>query len=183
MEVILVALIVSVIAPIMVAYLTNKQNRANKQMDWDRQDAVAREAKRQQNEVAAQAATAADLLLQAQRETASRTEEVARVAALTARDQSSQLRQIHTLVNSDMTAARQELLDQTRLLVVLYRKTLDDDKIAGRPSDSQDVKAYDDALVRVDQLQVILADRLAQQRLVEKEQAEIAATIKQEWRT
>jgi hypothetical protein len=148
--------------------------REEKLADWARQDARETAERERQEAVADKAAQAADLLLAEQRATRERTDEVAKLAAEQAALTASQLTQIHTLVNSDMTAARQELLDQTRLLVTMYEKTVDDDRMAGREPLPGDVKALDDAKAKVTELQRILADRLAQQRIVEKEQIEAA---------
>jgi uncharacterized membrane-anchored protein YhcB (DUF1043 family) len=170
MEVIFVAVIVSVIAPTLLAFLTNRQRITERRMDWDRQDAREKADRERQEAVAKQAAEAAELLLAEQRATKARTEEVAVLAARAASATDSQLKQIHTLVNSDMTAARQELLDQTRLLVSIYRKTIEDDRAAGREATPSDLAALDAAEAKVSELQGILADRLAQQRIVEQEQ-------------
>ena len=141
--------------------------RDEKLEDWARQDAVA-----------AQAAQAAELLLREQRETKSRTDEVAVVAAHAAAKVEVQLGElraqsadIHDLVNSDMTFARQELLDQTRMLLSLYRRAVEADVEAGREPLEADLQAIKDAEERVQQLRGILADRLAQQALVEERHA------------
>jgi hypothetical protein len=148
--------------------------REEKLADWARQDARETAERERQEKVADKAAQAADLLLAEQRATRERTDEVAKLAAAAAALTASQLTQIHTLVNSDMTQARKELLDQTRLLLAMYRQTIESDRAAGRQSLPADIKAVEDAEAKVEELQGILADRLAQQRLVEKEQLEAA---------
>ena len=45
-EVILVALIVSIISPVLMALLTGHQERKNKRLDWDRQDELTKRALR-----------------------------------------------------------------------------------------------------------------------------------------
>jgi hypothetical protein len=139
--------------------------RSEKLEDWARMDAVAEQAKQ-----------AAELLLRAQRDTKKRTDEVAALAAQSATTVGAQLAElkaqgndIHTLVNSDMTSARQELLDQTRILLNMYRKTIAADQMAGRESTPEDLQAVKDAEAKVSELQAILADRLTQQRLVEQQ--------------
>jgi len=149
--------------------------KEEKEADWARQDARETAERERQEQVAEQARVAAELLLAEQRLNRKATEEVKAVAANNAALVATQLKQIHTLVNSDMTMARRELLDQTRLLVGMYRKTVEDDEAAGRTPLPEDIKALTDAEARVTDLQGILADRLAQQRLVEKEQKEAAA--------
>ena len=44
MEVIFVALIVSIISPALMALLTGHQERKNKRLDWDRQDELTKRA-------------------------------------------------------------------------------------------------------------------------------------------
>lgn len=83
-ESIIVALIVSVLAPTIVAWQTNRSRRAEKREDWARLD-----------QVRDQAAEAARLLVQSNNVT------------------NSKLDVIHTLVNSNMTAAMQDALDST----------------------------------------------------------------------
>jgi hypothetical protein len=130
--------------------------RDEKREDWARQDAVAE-----------QAAKAAKLLLDAQAAQKARTDQVAKVAAQQSASVALQLQDIHTLVNSDMTAARQELLDQTRILLGIYERTIQADKDAGRTPRPEDVEALSDARAKVEELNAILADRLAQQKIVE----------------
>lgn len=117
MEVIVVALIVSVISPLMLAYITNKSRINEKREDWRRQDVVA-----------ARAAEVAERLLAKQEETTRQTKATAeqakeaasllvennKVVADTAVVTNSKLDIIHTLVNSNMTAALQGELDRSK---------------------------------------------------------------------
>lgn len=186
-QVIFVALIVSIFAPLIMAMLTGRQQRMSKQQDWDRQDQLAARAEAAAEALAARTAEAlritteeaatkvaetAHLLLEAQASQAQRTDEVARLAAKNQAIMTTQLIQIHTLVNSDMTAARQELLDQTRITLMMLRTIISDDVQAGRPSRPDDLQAITDTERRIDTLRAILADRLAQQKIVEREQQE-----------
>jgi len=99
MNVLVIALLASVVGPGILALLLGHQRSKEKSQDYQRQDDVAAEAKRQQDEVAEQArvaarllsdrqdeiATQADgvarLLLEAQKKTTRETDEVARLAA------------------------------------------------------------------------------------------------------
>lgn len=87
-----------------------------------------------------------------------------------------QLKTIHTLVNSDMTAARQAELDQVLVTLALLRKIATLDRVAGREPTEEDLAALDRTMERIGELRVLLADRLTQQLLVD--QAGIPATIK-----
>lgn len=99
MNTLYIALVVAVVGPVILSYVTGRQRKSEKAQDYERQDNVAAEAKRQQDEVAAQAAEAASLLatrqdeiaeqaervaqllLEAQKKTTKETDEVARLAA------------------------------------------------------------------------------------------------------
>jgi hypothetical protein len=169
-QVLAVAIVVSVIAPLITGWVTNRLRRAEKREEWERQDAREAAERHRQEEVARRLQAEQERI----REAADR---AADEAAIDRAATASQLMQIHTLVNSDMTAARQELLDQTRLLVNMYRRTIEEEEAAGRTPLPDDVKALADAVARAEELQGILADRLAQQRIVEKEQKEQADAV------
>ncbi len=148
-----------------------QQERAE---DNARQDLIAARAAA----VAAQTAKAAGLLLSAQQETIARTDEVARLAAeavskineqLTALDE--QGKKIHILVNSDMTAARTNERDQTKLTLVALKRVQALSASLGLPIDPTELEAISAAEVRIVKLDNILADRLAAQRIVDHDQA------------
>lgn len=154
------------LAPVVLMYLTSRERRRDKLEDYRRQDEVAAKVDR----AAAQAAVT-------QQANIRRTDEVARVAAAAAAEQRSQLKQIHTLVNSDMTAARQGELDQTRATLVMLKKIVAMDARDGRPPQAEDVAAIGATESRIKELQAILADRLVQMKAVEAEIRD-AATAK-----
>ena len=99
MNTLVIALLASVVGPSILALLLGHQRSKEKRQDYKRQDDVANEAKRQQDEVAEQAKVAAKLLsdrqdeiakqadgvakllLEAQKKTTRETDEVARLAA------------------------------------------------------------------------------------------------------
>jgi hypothetical protein len=99
MNTLYIALVVAVVGPVILSWITGRQRKTEKEQDYARQDAVALEAKRQQDEVAAQVAKdqkiladrqdevakqaegVAKLLLAAQTKTTLETDEVARLAA------------------------------------------------------------------------------------------------------
>jgi hypothetical protein len=109
-----------------LAYMTNKAARDSKAQDYAREDAVALAAENRdlasqerQAEVATQAAAAADLLLAANKRNTIANE---KTLAATERSASNteqiggKLDVIHGLVNSALTAAIQDTLDQTIML-------------------------------------------------------------------
>jgi len=107
--------------------------------------------------------------IEERREDFARQDAVAAAAKIVATNTASQLRQIHTLVNSDMTAARQGELDQTRLSLILLRKIVAMGAIAGRSATVDELAAIEETEKRITELEGILADRLAQLKIVEAE--------------
>ncbi len=192
---ILTAVFASITAPLILSHRTERMHREDQLEQYRREDEVAKRAQetaaslmaqQQQSataaatlvrQVAEQAAEAAAKLQAAQRESIKRTDEVARLAAQAAQKADAKLDQIdlqakriHTLVNSDMTAARQSELDQTREMVIVLRRVIDLANMRKVPPDPKDVTALENAILRVTDLEGVLADRLAQMRLVEAEQ-------------
>jgi hypothetical protein len=178
------------LAPALLASRTERMHREDREADYARQDEVARKAKEaadalmlQQKEaadaaaglvrqVASQVATTADDLKIAQAETIRRTNEVA-LAAKEASDQAIlKLDQIHTLVNSDMTAARQSELDQTRAMLVVLKRVVATAQGKHQEPEQADLDAIASTEGRIHELEQILADRLIQFR---KAQTDIEA--------
>jgi hypothetical protein len=138
------ALIASVIAPAVLLVLTGRQEAAKEE-----RQARIRAAERQADE-------------DRQDEVALRVEKVAQDAAAAQEANAGTLHDIHTLVNSDMTAARTAELTATRLLVASLRRN---------PDDAETSKAIEDGVARITELEQILADRLVAQRKVEADTA------------
>lgn len=93
-------------SPIILSVITANQRRKEKIEDYSRQDAVA-----------AQAAEAARLLLDAN-------ERVARQTATASTETQGQLRQIHTLVNSNLTQEMQARLVALDAQIVLTQEVM-----------------------------------------------------------
>jgi hypothetical protein len=141
----------SITAPLILAHRTERMHREDQLADYQRQDKVA--------QAAAQAAAIA--------------QEQARQAALKLDDLSAQTQRIHTLVNSDMTAARQEELDQAESLIVVLQRVIQLARDKGVMPDPADADALERTQRRRDQLELILADRLEQ---FHRSEAEAKAT-------
>jgi hypothetical protein len=140
--------------------------------DWRRQDEVAERVA----VAAKQAADAALLLVQAQEDTIARTDEVARVQAASDKRIVGQLlaideqgKKIHILVNSDMTAARTNERNQTMLTVLALRRVQALSRKLGLPVDLEEEESIVTAEGRIEELNQILADRLAAQHKVDAE--------------
>jgi hypothetical protein len=185
-------LAIAVLAPIIVAiYMANrvdKRHREDRAADWQRED--EKEAKRlkaaekvaaraetaasdlaaSQKKIADQAAVAAELLVASNERAAANAE-----LTLGKLDQiDKQAKRIHTLVNSDMTAARQEQLDQIRITVTVLKRVIDLAAKNGIKPDKQDVESLARAESRVAELESILADRAHQMQLVEAERERLS---------
>jgi hypothetical protein len=77
------------------------------------------------------------------------------------------LRETHTLVNSDMTAARTAELNQTKVTLGLLKKVIVLNKNVGLEPSEEDQAVVLETEARIGELAAILADRAAQQRLVD----------------
>ncbi len=130
----------AVIAPIVQSSILYRQRRRERLEDYERQDRIA-----------------------------AKVDQVADTAASNAISTNNQLKQIHTLVNSDMTAARQSELEQTRVSLALMRKLVAQDIAAGADISIEDRATIESTEARIKELEQILADRLVQLRIVEAE--------------
>lgn len=151
-----VAVVVSVIGPAIMGYLTNRAHRKEKLEDYARQDAVAAQAAEaarllsgRQDSIAAKADEAADLLLTSN-------VEVRKTAASTQK----KLDAIHVLVNSSMTAAMQSELDAKRSQVALMKEVIDLKHAAGVPPGESALAAIVAIDTVIGELQAKLNDRL-----------------------
>lgn len=161
--VIIVALFASTIGPVTLAHLTGKQRMKEKIEDWRRQDEVARRA----DEVAHQ-------LLEKQNETAAKTTEAAellvennKVVAKTARVTNEKLDVIHTLVNSNMTAALQAELDATQAQAVLMREVLQLREDQGKEPNEEALSVLEALDANIQKLAANLKDRLEQTKVAD----------------
>jgi hypothetical protein len=157
MSLIIVALIVALSA-IINLWITGYQRKSERREDYRRQD-----------EVAEKAAEAAKLLLVNQQRALVATEEVARVAATSTSSTNRQLERIHTLVNSDMTAALVGQRDQARLTLLALKKIIALDSDAGRPASPEDRASIEEVERQLAKLGEVLADRAKQQDIVDAE--------------
>ncbi len=139
-DTLLVAVVVSVIAPVIQSHFVNRARRYEKKLDWQRQD-----------EVAAKAEEAAKLLLAANE-----------LVAENANVINGKLDQIHTLVNSNMTAAMKAELEATVQKLVLMRKIVDRDRADDIKVLPEALKAIRDVEEKIEELTATLNDRLRQ---------------------
>jgi hypothetical protein len=158
-----VALFASVTAPLIVVYLTARQRHREKQQDYDRQDEVARRAEdvaRAAQGVAKQAAEAATLLVDSNERVAVAAREQAKVT-------NGKLDAIHTLVNSNMSAAMQSELDATVRDLAMMREVIALRATAGREPTAEILSAVSATEDRIAELRAVLADRAQQTEIAD----------------
>lgn len=148
MQTIGIALLVSVVAPTLLALLNNWSMRKAKVLDWEREDQKEFQKEKKANEVA-------DRLLASNKE-------VAETAALT----NGKLDVIHVLVNSNMTAAMRAELDATIRELALMRQIVERDKTDGRPVLPEALAALKSTQLKINELNSTLNDRLKQTQVV-----------------
>jgi hypothetical protein len=155
--------------------------------DWRRQDELADRVAKQAANVATQAAAAATLLLNAQKDTIARTDEVARQRVLSEKHVNEQLaiiqhgnEKIHTLVNSDMTAARTAERDAVKVTLIALKKVRALSIKLELPELPEEAEAIAAAEARITELDQILADRLAAQIAIDHAAAAAAAAARTE---
>jgi hypothetical protein len=153
-----VAAVGAVVSPLIMAVLVNRNARQMKSDDYARQDLVAArlnarqdESERKAAEVAAQAAEAAALLV----ESNLKQEEIAKV-------QGAKLDQIHTLVNSNLTAAMQDQLDTRQANLVLLNQAVHARAADGLPVDTTATDTIAATKVKIAELSAQLLDRKKQ---------------------
>lgn len=160
-----IAVITALVAPSLLAVFQQYFRRQEKQQDWDRQDKVAE-----------QAAQAAQLLLERQTISARKVDEAAsllkennKAVAVTAAETQGQLRQIHTLVNSNMTAAMQSEMDQREIALALMNEVIDLKKSSGIQPSTETKATLEQMAASIDELNAKLSDRLNQQTIATAE--------------
>jgi hypothetical protein len=118
-----------------------------------------------QDQVAAQAAEAARLLLQANER---RAKQSAQEFAATQR----QLAQIHTLVNSNLTEAQGRELEATRAMLITMQEVVDLKRKGGVEPSQEAIDAIDATRSRVDALSRDLAQKVEQTKVADAKAAE-----------
>jgi len=173
---IIIVALIALITPSVLAVVNGRTARKSKFEDWARQDEVAVQAQRNHeaairrtDEVAAQAAVAAELLVQQGMALARSTAEVARVAASNEATTQRQLKEIHTFLNSDATAAFELALVHAKSTLVLLNRVIDRYELDGRVINNVDLEAIHATEKRISDLEYTLKERKEQQEAMNKE--------------
>jgi hypothetical protein len=165
-----------------------RQHREDRDAEWARQDEVARRAEQaardlaaSQQKIAAQAAEAAALLLGKQEASVTAQREVARQAAVAAEllvanneqvaagqlETSRKLDTIHTLVNSNMTAAMQSEFEAVVRELAVMREIMELRRVSGQEPTQDTLSAIASTETKMHELDAALADRAKAQAKVE----------------
>jgi hypothetical protein len=142
----------STLSPLLLAWLVNRNSQSIKAQDWARQDVVA-----------AKAAHAAELLLNRQNAVAKQADLVATTLQASNVVTNTKLDVIHTLVNSNMTAAMQAELTATERELAMMKEVGQLNQAAGREPSVESLAAIKSTQDRIGELQAALEDRLRPQ--------------------
>jgi hypothetical protein len=166
----LIVAIPAMMSPLLMAWLTNRNRAQEKTEDYARQDAVAAKAELAARKVA----EAAELLLASNAQVAKAADEASKAT-------NTKLDVIHTLVNSNMTAAMQAELDSRRIALALMLEVVELKKTAGSSPTAEALEAVGAAKGKIVELEAALNDRLKQSKEIEKIQNDkMVANLKNE---
>lgn len=143
------AVVCSIIAPVVIALVGNRDRRLARSEDWARQDVIAERAQQYADAQAARQTLIAE-----------RVAEVAAEAEKTSKLQTARLEQIHTLVNSNLTAALQDQLDTRKENLVLLRESMAVKQYSGIAPSLETLAVIETASARIAELEAQMKDRL-----------------------
>ena len=131
----------AIISPVLVIWASGRRDSTARREDWARQDNVA-----------AKAAVAAQLLVDSNKK-------VAVVAAELGKETIGKLDQIHTLVNSQMTAAMTDALDADQRTLAMMRELVDVKRKIGEEPTQQSLDAISAVEAKISERRAMLEDR------------------------
>ncbi len=150
-QTIIVAITVSLISPLILSFLTNRSRIKEKELDWKRED-------KKENEKALKAQEVADRLFASNEAVAANTKVT-----------NGKLDVIHTLVNSNMTAAMKAELEATIEKLILMKQIVARDKADKITVLPEAILAIRNVESKITELQATLADRLKQTDIADKQ--------------
>lgn len=168
---------VTVLAPLFMALMTTIQMRRGKREDvaaakaaqdanWAREDQLEERSIARQKVISDQAAEAARLLLESNRQVAMRADEL-----------NTKIGVVHALVNSAMTSQIQTEYDGVTRELILLNLLVDGDAKAGREPSQEFVAALGAAKAKIAELRVLLDERHRQAAVIEKQADNTAAAL------
>lgn len=163
----------AIVGPLVLSWLQTKNTIALKQADWNRLDKVADLARQTAQDAADAVIKVADDLKGRQSELNEGLIEVARVAKEGQDGVNVQLKQIHTLVNSNLTAALRGELTAVQSNLLALRK-LEELKPSSTPEELSAITTLEN---RERELADTVTERLEQQKIIDQMTMEGMATI------
>lgn len=154
----IVSVLTGVVGPMLTAFFLNRNRRAEKVEDWKRQDEVAAQLLERQDAIAAQTAEAARLLVASDKRVAD-----------TARETQAQLKVIHTLVNSNLTASMQAALDAQVSLLAALLEIVDLKGKSGFAPTTDALATVESTKAKIAELQAVLLDRRRMEQIKPEE--------------
>ncbi len=150
-QTIIVAITVSLISPLILSFLTNRSRINEKELDWKRED-------KKEKEKADKAQEVADRLFASNEKAASN-------LIIT----NGKLDVIHTLVNSNMTAAMKSELEATIDKLIMMKQIVARDKADKITVLPEAILAIRNVELKITELEAILADRLKQTEVADRQ--------------
>jgi len=155
-------LAVGILAPAWLLARTEKIHHEDRQADWDRQDRVAEKAEKAAADLAASQKRIADKAEEAATLLLANNERV----AATQQETNGKLDVIHTLVNSNMTAAMQSEFDAVSRELAMMREVAALKQAAGQQPTGETTAAISVTEAKLHELDAALADRAKAQAKV-----------------
>lgn len=163
----------AIVGPLLLSWLQTKNTIALKQADWDRLDKVAELASQTARDASDAVVKVASDLNTRQSELNEGLVEVARVAKEGQDGVNVQLKQIHTLVNSNLTAALRGEMTAVQSNLLALRK-LEELKPSSTAAELSAIQTLEN---RERELTATLSEREEQQRVIDQMTMEGMATI------
>jgi protein involved in sex pheromone biosynthesis len=171
---IVIAVFASVTAPLLLTLLTSRQRRAEKEQDYKREDDREEEREEKAMARAAVVAAAAEAVREKAEEAARLLQENNVVTKSRLDSLDAGVERVHTLVNSDKTAALQRDLDSAKEKLILLTEIVELKRAAGLNPHAETSGAIAETKRRISELGIELDDRHRQATLAEKQMQEHA---------
>lgn len=165
-------LFATLVAPGLLAFFLGWQRKAEKRLDWEREDKKEAEKAKKADQVAKQAAEAAKLLVESNERIAAKVVETSDQTNGKLTDLAAGQKEIHTLVNSNLTKAMTSELDQTVISHGLMVEMVDLKRTNGKEPTKEVLASILASETKIGELRTTLIDRSQQAEKVEKMQGE-----------
>jgi alkylhydroperoxidase/carboxymuconolactone decarboxylase family protein YurZ len=163
-------LALAIAAPILLLYFTERARHNDRQQDYDRQDELMERAATAAESLAVSNKQLAEIAVTSSVSVDRKLEVIPKVIQSTANETGRQLKQIHTLVNSNLTASMQGQLDATKRELVTLRELVALRKETGKDVDPKTLEQIVETEGLIERLAKMIAER-EEQTVVADQQA------------